>query len=430
MRAVRIEDTRVRGFPDGRKRLAVQRRPRRIRAAGMPGKRIPHIGTGPSRYDRVTPICAGTGSMRIVYVLNSLGIGGAEHQVLALAERMARRGHAVSLLVLRPRLEEEWPTAAATVHLDMHKTPGSVLAGVLQARRFLRDFRPDLVHSHSFHSNVVARLLKLLVPTPPVLSTIHNVYEGGWPRMLAYRLTDGLSRCTTAVSEAAARRFVRLGAVPRGKCVVVPNGIDAGGFKPDPLRRQEMRAAMKANGSFIWLAAGRIAPSKDYPNLIGAFAKVCALRPDACLWIAGQAGEGAISELQALAVRLKIADVIHWLGLRRDIPALLNAADAFVQASSWEGMPLAVGEAMAMEKPLAATDAGGVRELVGDAGVVVPCRNPEALGEAMLGLMEQPAAARQELGRAARERVVSRFSMDAKAAEWEALYEELIAGRG
>ncbi len=312
------------------------------------------------------------------------------------------------------------------MHLDIRKTPASVLTGVVQARRFLREFRPDLVHSQSFHSNVAARLLKLLVPTPRVLSTIQNVYEGGWLRMLAYRLTDGLSRRTTVVSEAVGRRFVRLGAVPHRKCGVIPNCIDANEFAPDPVRRLETRAAMKANGGFIWLAAGRVAPSKDYPNLLAAFAKVHASRPDACLWIAGQASEGAISKLRTLATSLNAADSIRWLGLRRDIPALLDAADAFVQASAWEGMPLAVGEAMAMEKPVVATDAGGVRELVGDAGGVVPCRSPEALAEAMLGLMRQQSTVRQALGRAARERIASRFSMDARAGEWEALYQTLV----
>ena len=118
------------------------------------------------------------------------------------------------MLVLRSRLDEEWPTKLEAVHLDMRKTPMSTLKGLAQARRFLLEFKPDLLHSHSFHANFVARLLKVLVPGTVVLSTVHNVYEGGWLRMLAYRLTDGLSRRTTAVCQAAAERFVSSKAVP------------------------------------------------------------------------------------------------------------------------------------------------------------------------------------------------------------------------
>jgi glycogen synthase len=155
--------------------------------------------------------------MRIVYVLTSLGMGGAERQVLALATRMAERGDTITLMVLRPQLMDEWPTELNVFRLDMRRNLFSVMAGLLRGRQFLRSFRPDIVHSHSFHANIIARLLKLLLPSMVVVSTIHNVYEGGSVRMLVYRLTDGLSRCTTAVSKAAADRFVQLRAVPRSR---------------------------------------------------------------------------------------------------------------------------------------------------------------------------------------------------------------------
>jgi len=118
---------------------------------------------------------------------------------------------------------------------------------------------------------------------------------------------------------------------------------------------------------------------------------------------------------------------VHWLGLRRDMPALLDAADGFVSASAWEGMPLAVGEAMAMEKSVVATDVGGVREMVGDAGLVVPAKDPEALAEAMLATMRQSREEREQKGRTARERITRKFSVDAAADTWEALYRELLS---
>ena len=113
---------------------------------------------------------------------------------------------------------------------------------------------------------------------------------------------------------------------------------------------------------------------------------------------------------------------VRWLGLRRDMPALLDAADGFVLASAWEGMPLVVGEAMAMEKPVVATDVGGVRELVGEAGVIVPAKSPESLAEAMLTTMRSTDEERRKSGRAGRARIAAFFSMDAKADQWEAVY--------
>jgi glycosyltransferase involved in cell wall biosynthesis len=337
--------------------------------------------------------------MRIVYVLTSLGMGGAERQALAQAQRMAKRGHMVAILVLRPRLDAEWPTELEAVHLNMRKTPFTFLKGLAQARRFLLDFKPDLLHSHCFHANIVARLLKALVPGTAVLCTVHNIYEGGWPRMLAYRLTDRLSRRTTAVCQAAANRFVHLKAVPQDKCVVLSNGIETAEFAPDQARRARIREQMGVNGNFIWMTAGRVVEAKDYPNLLRAFARVLAAHPEVELWVAGASTAAETERLRDMTVIRGLGDSVRWLGLRRDLPALLDAADGFVLASAWEGMPLAVGEAMAMEKPVVATDVGGTRELVGEAVAVVPSKVPDALAVAMLDLMQRTPEDRETLYR-------------------------------
>ena len=365
--------------------------------------------------------------MRIAYVLTSLGVGGAERQAVTLAERMAGRGHAVSLIVLRDRQPHEWPTTLDVVHLDMLKNPVSIMAALVKARRVLRVFQPDLIHSHTYPANMAARLLKVPFPRAAVLSTVHSVYEGSWSRMFAYRLSDFLSRRTTTVSQAGAARYVRLKAVPAHKCTVVTNGIDAVEFAPSSERRTCLRAQMGVNNEFVWLAAGRIVPAKDYPNLLRALSRVHAVIPDARLWVAGEAPVTGLAAVQTLAAELGVAASVRWLGLRRDMSALLDAADGFVSASAWEGMPLAVGEAMAMEKPVVATEVGGVRELVGEAGVMVPAKDPETLAQAMLALMRSTPQARRSLGRAARERIERLFSFDAKADEWESLYREMLA---
>lgn len=370
--------------------------------------------------------------MRIVYVLTSLGIGGAERHTLTLAARMAARGHAVYVLVLRT-LPEEWPTALPVTRLEMRKSAWSAAAGLLRARRVLRELQPDLVHSHGFHANILARLLRLAAVRAPLIATVHNVYEGGRLRMAAYRLTDGLSTRTTAVSEVVARRFIAQKAVAAARCVVAPNAIEMGDYAPSAARRAEARKDLNAGEDFVWLAIGRISPAKDYENLLRAFARVrgagvhSARADRARLWIAGESRGGADEPLKRLAAELGIAARVEWLGLRRDAAALLDAADGFVSSSAWEGMPLAVAEAMAMEKPVVATAAGGVSELLGEAGVVVPVRDAAALAKAMLETMRATADARLARGRAARERVAARFSMETRAAEWERLYAE-VAG--
>jgi glycosyltransferase involved in cell wall biosynthesis len=360
--------------------------------------------------------------MRIVYLLTSLGMGGAERQALAIAERMRERGHAVAVFTLRPRLREEWPTTLPVFRLGMSRNPFSVIAGLFRAQRYLRDLRPGLIHSHGFHANIAARLLGLVLPSSAVISTIHNIYEGGSLRMFCYRVTDPLARRTTAVSRAVADRFIALHAVPARKCAAMLNGVDLAELSPDPECRLRARDALGAGTEFIWLAAGRLAPAKDYPNLLCAFAQFRASFAQAKLWIAGEGTAAERERLQGLAVRMGIAEAVQWLGLRRDLPALLDAADGFVLSSVWEGMPLALAEAMAMEKPVVATDVGGVRELVGAAGTLAPPHSADQLAEAMLGVARLCGETRAAQGRAARERIEQHFALDARAGEWEALY--------
>jgi len=305
-----------------------------------------------------------------------------------------------------------------------------MLVGVVEARRFLRDFRVDLLHSHSFHANMIARLLRLLLPSANVVSSVHNVYEGGWGRMLAYRLTDWLACRTTAVSERAAERFVRLKAVPGAKCAVVTNGIDTTEFAPDLARRERMRTEMGVDADFIWLAVGRIVRAKDYPNLVRAFAQLRQSRGDARLWIAGEGSGTEFDLIARLQTEHGLGDTVRWLGVRRNLPALLDAADGFVLSSAWEGMPLVIGEAMAMGKLVVATDVGGVHELVGETGTIVLPGDPQALAEAMFRGMERTPEERESIGSAACARIQADFNIDAKADEWEGLYRTVLRQEG
>jgi len=367
--------------------------------------------------------------MRIAYMLTSLGRGGAERQVIALAERMAARGHHVVLIVLKPSEVDEWPTSLELIRLDMRKSLAGVSAGLLRGRRHLRRFRPEIVHSHTFPANMAARILHAFHSTPAVLSTIHNIYEGRWWRTVLYRVTDILAAHTTAVSEAVARRQIEAGAVTEAKCSVMTNGINTGIFKSSYARRDEARAQWNAADQFVWLAAGRLTAAKNYPSLLQAFSLLYALFPNAVLWIAGQGSVLEQRRLQARAKALCIAESVRWLGLRDDMPSLLDAADGFVLSSAWEGMPLVVGEAMAMEKTVVATDVGGVREMVFDAGLLVPPNAPKALAEGMISVMRMSEDQRRTMGRNARKRMQRLFDINAKADEWHSLYTELLRNK-
>ncbi len=367
--------------------------------------------------------------MRILYILTSLGMGGAERQVTALADRMAAKGHTVAFLVLK-HTDSEWPVKLPVLRLNLRKTPIAIGKGLAFAADFVQLFRPDILHSHTFPGNLFARFLKIrrLGPRSPLLiNTLHNVYEGQWHRMLLYRLTDPWVQSVTSVSQAVFDRFSKRKVVTAHKLVTLTNGVDTAWFSPVAGLYRSGRQQMQVNSEFIWIAVGRLVVAKDYPNLLGAFARVRALHPDAQLWIAG---EGNRSNLQLPDPPRHEYPGVRFLGLRLDILSLLSAADGFVLSSAWEGLPLALAEAMSMQKPVVATDVGGVRELVGSTGLLVPPGDSQALAESMLRVMAMTPLERKMLGRDARSRVEKHFSLSAKAEEWEQFYRKQIGETG
>jgi glycosyltransferase involved in cell wall biosynthesis len=275
-----------------------------------------------------------------------------------------------------------------------------------------------------FHANLLARLIRLVLPVHRVIGTLHSIAEsardsGGLVhRDRLYRLTDSLADVTVAVAEAVAARHISARAVPRRKVRVIPNGIEVGRFRPDDAARARLRMELSAGKDFVWLAAGRLNWKKDYPTLLGAMQRL----RDGVLWIAG--GGPLESELQAQARGLGCR--VRFLGVRDDVPALMNAADGLVLSSIVEGMPMVLLEAAASGLPCVATAAGGAGEVVvhGETGLLVPVGDSQALAECMQRMVGMGAAEREAMGSAARKRAGERFDMAVVVKQWEELYLE------
>ncbi|MDB5758715.1 MAG: hypothetical protein JWM30_2004 [Burkholderia sp.] len=361
--------------------------------------------------------------MKIALIITSLTMGGAETQVVDLADQLSAHGHQILLISMTNELVMQPRDPAVQVRtLSMAKTPASVCRAYLQAVRLLRDFRPAVVHSHMVHANIFSRLLQLAYRAPRLICTAHSTNEGSAIWMWAYRLTDSLAHMTTNVSQEAVRRAVARSAVSPRRVMAVYNGIDCERFRFDPAARESLRSANGTPaGAQVLLAAGRFCDAKDYPNLLHAFRNVCAQRADCQLWIAG--GGSRQAESEALAAELGIRDRVRFLGFRRDVDALMSAADIFVLSSAWEGFPLVIGEAMACERVVVSTDAGGVLEWLEDTGYIVPTRDSAALAAALITALALEPHERARKGQKARSRVEQQYSLRAAAARWERIYQ-------
>jgi len=361
--------------------------------------------------------------MKILLVVTSLGVGGAERLLTALADRFAAAEHEVILVRFHGEVELR-PTdpRVRLENLQMRRSPLGMIAALGRFRRVVSVFRPDVVNSHLVHANILTRLLRLVTPMPRLVSSAHNTNEEGRGRMLAYRLTDRLADISTNVSEEAVEAFEQQGALRPGRMVAIHNGIDTAAFTFDPAVREQVRSELSLDEATpLLLAVGRLWEQKDYPNLLQALARLPAAPKRPRLAIVG---DGPLrGELEAMAGTLGVADRVNFLGVRHDVPTLMAACDVFVLSSAWEGFGLVVAEAMACERVVVATDCGGVREVVGEAGLLVPPRDNQALAAALDRALQLPADEREHLGRLARQRVVARFSLEASAQRYLDVYQ-------
>ena len=374
---------------------------------------------------------------RVLFVITGLGLGGAETQLVHLATRLKARGWDVRVVSLTPPRVYVQELEAAGVPVISLGIKGKLPdpRPVFRLARMIRTWRPEVVHSHMVHANLLARLVRLLAPIPVLICTAHNIDEkgrrgSGRLREMAYRLTDPLCEFTTQVSRAGMERYARIGAVPRHKIRYLPNGVDTERFCPDPELRARLRQELGLETAFAWLAVGRLDVQKDYPNLLRAFTQVAQEREEAVLLIAG---DGPLRPaMENLAHEMGLGERVRFLGIRRDVPALMNAADAFVLSSAWEGFGLVIAEALACKLPVVVSDSGGPREVVdnGRVGFLVPPRDPDALAQAMARLMNLPEAERRRMGELGREYVEANYSLDRVVDQWEALYTELLARNG
>jgi glycosyltransferase involved in cell wall biosynthesis len=367
--------------------------------------------------------------VRILLLSTSMGMGGADQQLLSAALGLRERGHEVRIVSLTPLGEMGARARAAglwTESLEMRRGVPDP-RGLARLVRLTRAWRPAVLHSHMLHANLMARAVRLFAPIPAVVSTIHNIYEGGRLRMLGYRLTNRLVDHITIISQAAADRFIRDRIVPPALLEVVPNGVDTERYRGVPGgTRERLRQSLGLGTEFAWLAVGRFETAKDYPNMLRAFARVHAERPDAVLLLVGR---GSLqSETEALAGSLGLEGKVRFVGTREDVPEFMTVADGYVMSSAWEGMPMVLLEAAAAGLPIVATRVGGNQEVVleGATGFLAPPGDDRALGAAMLRLMALPEGDRRTMGSRGHDHVRQHYGLARVVDRYEAAYREVL----
>ena len=373
-------------------------------------------------------------SRKILLLTASLAPGGAETVVMQLAMALRASECVVTVAsMLEPSafVDELRDVGVHVISLGMRPRRLN-LTGIWRFFRYLRQFRPDIIHAHMFHASILARIARFTTGIPAVC-TIHSEIECSHRKTSAslrewlYRVTEGAASQTTAVSERVRQRYVENKIVPAHRIQVIDNGVDVERFRPDAKQRSQTRESLLWGGSFVWLAAGRLAIAKDYPNLLEAFHQVHREFPKSRLAIAG---DGPLRpSIEELIARHRLESAVSLLGLRADVPELMNACDAFVMSSAWEGGPLVLLEAAACARPMVATEVGLASQIVipGKTGFLVTPRNPMELSDAMKQLMKMTPEQWAQTGARARLKVMERFALASVYRRYRNLYEGVLA---
>jgi glycosyltransferase involved in cell wall biosynthesis len=373
-------------------------------------------------------------------VINSFEHGGAEAMLCSLLLRCDRGRFEPQVVALIDDLTVAGPVIRAGIPIDVIGMRPGVPdpRGVARLAALLRARRPDVIHSWMDHSNLVAAVsANLAMSRAAVVWGIHHSdhVRGVSKRstLLTVSACAALSRQIphriVCCSEHGRTLYARRGFAPE-KLVVIPNGFDLDRFRPDPAARDQVRRelGLAPDTPLVGLVA-RHDPMKDHATFLHAAALLARGRPDVRFVLCGDRVDGGNAALVAQVVSLGLTRRCHLLGPRRDVPRIDAALDVAASSSISEAFPLAVGEAMCCGVPCAVTDVGDCALIVGPTGRVVPPKDPPALANAWRGLLDLPAAERERLGMAARQRIRERFSIDAVAARYDELYERLAPAR-
>ncbi len=381
--------------------------------------------------------------MRVLTIIDSLAVGGAEQSLAGLTPHMTASGVEVHVayLVERSGVGPDLEAAGAVLHSLVGG--GGRFGRLRRTRALIRRLRPDLVHTTLFEADIIGRTAAWSLRVPVVSSIVTEAYGPEHvdnPEYRAWKVraaqaadatTARMVRRFHAVSSSSAAVMAKRLRISAAKIDVIPRGRDVAKLgERTPERRARVRQSLGlAEDQPMVLAAARHFHSKGLDVLAGAFPAVVARFPSARLIIAGRSGP-ATPDIERIIREGGVEEATEFLGYRNDVPDLMCAADVFALPSRVEGSPGALIEAMALCVPAVASDIPSVRELVGpDSSLVAvaPLDDHDALGSA-IGAMLADATKSQEMANGAHRRFQECCSMDAITEATLALYDRALRG--
>ena len=369
---------------------------------------------------------------KVVYIIDDLGLGGAQRQLVELVQTLPRERYEPHIISLSTS-KLAYAPAVRDLGVPLSLIPQSRIwscRALWTLYRTLRRLRPQIVHTGLFTADLYGRLAARAAGVPVVVSTVHSVeLDKPWHYVAVDRWLKWLTDWFVVTARAVRTVLHAREGVSGQRTTLIYNGVDPTQFAPHAwngaLRR---RIGVSSERPLIGII-GRLAPVKDHETFLRAAALVREAVPESAFVIVG---DGQLkAALQSLAQRLGLSASVSFLESQGQIAPVYDALDALVVSSQYEGCCRVILEAMAMGKPVVATDSGGTPELVvdGETGRLVPPSDPDRLAEAIVGIIRDPDMARA-MGLRGRRRVEEQFSLERMVAQTDSLYRALCRRKG
>lgn len=374
--------------------------------------------------------------MKLVHVITGLDTGGAEVALCRLLESLPadEYEHTVVALGGEGALSERVVVAGARL-VCLHMIPSAPNpVALLRLRRLMREERPNLVHGWMYHANVAASLAAYGTALPVLWGIRHSVYVLAEEKLLTRLVILAGARVSARTSAVvynariSARQHEALG-YRSDKALVIPNGFDTEQFRPDAARGAQFRREwdIPLEALVVGLVA-RLHPVKGHDSFLRAATLFVNSCPNVVFVLAGDGLDATNAAMVERLASLGLSDRVRLCGRQLDTAAVNAALDIATCSSSSEAFPNTIGEAMACGVPCVATDVGDVREIMGDTGLVVPSRDPEALCAGWLHLARIGEEGRRALGARARQRIIERYSIRSVSQQYTDLYRRIGGG--
>jgi glycosyltransferase involved in cell wall biosynthesis len=377
--------------------------------------------------------------IRIVYLTGSLAVGGAETQLVNLANGLSGAEFNASVVVFYPNgeLEAQLDPCRVPVFSAQKSNRWDIGAFILRLYRLLRRLQPDVLHSYLGPSNVFAAILSRLLPSTSLIWSIRasdmdlNYYDWSWRvTFAAERIMSNLPNEIVANSQAGRTHVVRHG-FPAHRVSVIANGIDTEKFFPAPQLGKSLREMwIGTDDQYLVGLPARLDPMKDHTTFIRSAAQLRSRGLKVRFVCIGEGEERYRSRLEAEAAQLGLGGALIWVGRRSDMLNVYNAVDLVALSSAFgEGFPNVIGEAMSCGISCVVTDVGDAADVVGDTGAIVQRRSPEALANALHTQLLKSPEQRAALGDQARKRIENEFTIEKMIAQTTSLYTALVDSR-